>query len=498
MQIILSMMVVALVGGVGMYVLWLMRQHSGRSRLMGTAGMATLLIVLAACRGTQNSIVVQPIAPTTAPATLAPTTTAQGSEEWTTYHLDSTHTGYQPSEPDPEKLTNAWVAKLDGSVYAEPLVVNGSLIVATENDTLYALNPMDGSVLWRTHVGTPIQQSTLPCGDINPLGITGTPVYDPATGLVFAVAEVSGPHHILVGVDEKTGRVRVNRSVDLASMDPKAYQQRSALLLSQNKVYVAFGGLAGDCSDYRGTVVASQTNGQGALLSYIVPVAREGGIWGPSGPTVDADGNIYVSVGNGAATSGAWDHSDSVLKLSPTLQLESAFAPSGWQEENSHDTDLGSMGPTLLSNDQVFVAGKSGAGYLLNAHALGGVGGQEATTQICSSGLAMGGTAVVGLQVFVPCTDGLRAVTIGPGAKMTVNWDASTSYSPPVIGGHTVYDQDANGTLYAYAIDSGALRAKISLGEEASGGIPHFATPTIVGGRIFVPTLTGVSAVNIA
>src|SRR5215472_10819554 len=138
--------------------------------------------------------------------------------DWTMYHRDSARRGYVADASDPRQLTQAWHAALEGGVYAEPLVVNGHVIVATEADTLYSLDAHTGQVQWHTHVGSPVALSQLPCGNIDPLGITGTPVYDPASGLVFAVAEVSGPAHVLVGIDAATGQVRVRRSADPAGM----------------------------------------------------------------------------------------------------------------------------------------------------------------------------------------------------------------------------------------------------------------------------------------
>src|SRR5207244_8945775 len=179
---------------------------------------------------------------------------------------------------------------------------------------------------------------------------------------------------ILVSIGAITGKVRVRRSVDAQGIDIVAHQQRAALALSQNMVYVAFGGLDGDCSDYHGWVVASRTNGSGALLSYQIPTPREGGIWAPSGPAIDAAGNVFVAVGNGETTQGNWDHSDSVLRLSPTLQLVDGFAPTTWGQENASDADLGSMGPLPLRGGLVLAAGKAGIGRGRHAHALGGVG----------------------------------------------------------------------------------------------------------------------------
>jgi hypothetical protein len=97
--------------------------------------------------------------------------------------LNSGRTGNDPSFPTfAGSLAAGWSTALDGAVYAEPLVVHGTVIVATENDSVYSLDPANGSVLWRQHLGTPVRLSTLPCGNIDPLGITGTPAFDPATG----------------------------------------------------------------------------------------------------------------------------------------------------------------------------------------------------------------------------------------------------------------------------------------------------------------------------
>ncbi|MDF2267415.1 PQQ-binding-like beta-propeller repeat protein [Streptomyces coacervatus] len=364
-----------------------------------------------------------------------------------------------------------------------------SVLVATEADSLYALDLRTGRVRWHTTVGTPVPLSQLPCGNIDPLGITGTPVYDPATGLVFAVAEVTGPAHLLLGVDARTGKVRVRRSVDPPGADPRAHQQRAALALSRGRVYIAYGGLLGDCGDYHGWVVASRTDGSGPLTVYRVPTTREGGIWSPSGPAVDDQGRLYVAVGNGAATSGAWDHSDAVLRLSPGLHLQDGFAPTQWAEDNAADADLGSMGPVLLPGGLVFVAGKSGHGYLLHADDFGGIGGQAADGQVCE---AYGGAAAVGSTLYVPCPGGLRQVRVDPGPRLGLGWRApAAATGSPAAGGRTVYSLDPRGTLYALDADRGTVRATAPVGETS-----RFATPTLAGGLVLVGTLTGVTAVS--
>jgi len=454
-------------------------------------GMIGIVLILAGCSSTSSSpqpAKVTPLALTPSPTSMK-VVSHSSDTDWTTYHRDNTRAGYVANTPDPSKLSQAWNAKLDGAVYGEPLVVNGHILVATENNTFYSLDANSGQVLWHTNVGTPVPQSDLPCGNVFPLGITGTPVYDPATGLVFAVAEITGPAHILVGVDATNGQVKVRRVSDPKGIDVVAHQQRAALALSNDKVYIAYGGLDGDCSDYHGWVVASQTDGSGPLLSYQVPTTREGGIWAASGPAIDASGNVYVAVGNGETTQGDWDHSDSILRLLPTLQLEDGFAPQGWQQENAVDADLGSMGPLLLPGGFVFADGKSGLGYILHANALGGVGGQAQVVSICHS---FGGAAAAGSQIFVPCTNGLRQISIDSSGKITLGWQAPGQIvGSPVVGGNTVYSLSLDGRLYALDSATGNSRTSVSV-----GAISRFATPTLSGSRVYVGTMTGVVAVT--
>src|SRR5258708_23067026 len=269
---------------------------------------------------------------------------ALSSADWPTYHHDNARTGYLANEPDPKQLISAWTAKLDNAVYAEPLVIGGRVIVATEGDSLYSLDARTGQVQWHTTIGNPVPLSTINCrGTVDPIGITGTPVYDPVSGLVFAVAEVTGPRHLLVGVDVNTGKVRVRRPVDVPAMDPpRIYLQRPALVLSHGMVYIAFGGLADDCVQYHGTIVASRIDGRESLLSYQVPTRNSVGIWDPSGPAIDQEGQVYVATGNEDHISGNWDLSNAVLRLSPTLHLEDSFAPAEWRVQDTGDQDLGS------------------------------------------------------------------------------------------------------------------------------------------------------------
>ncbi len=469
------------------------QQRRNRSTASGVSlwvGIFVALLLTSCSRNVPPSqpVLITPITLPPSSATPSPTTDA----DWTMYHANQARTGYVADTPDPQHLTSLWKQPLDGAVYAEPLVVNGQVIVATEHDTLYALDARTGQIRWHTNVGTPVPLDDLPCGNIDPLGITGTPVYDPATGLVFAVAEITGPAHILVGVDVNTGQVKVRRLMDPPGADPQAHQQRAALALYGGRVYVAYGGLFGDCGPYHGLVVASRTDGSGPLLTFQVPTVREGGIWATPGPVMDAQANFYVSVGNGDATQGDWDHTDSVLRLSPTLQLEDGFAPQSWASDNASDLDLGSMAPVLLPDGLIYADGKSGQGYLLQANHLGGVGGQ---LQMVSACRAFGGAAVNGQSFFIPCTNGLQQLTVVSGPRLAIGWHAPQQISgSPVIGGQTIYSLDpGDGVLYALNAATGKVRTTLAVGATS-----RFATPTISDSSLFIGTLTGVVAVSIS
>jgi outer membrane protein assembly factor BamB len=252
---------------------------------------------------------------------------------------------------------------------------------------------------------------------------------------------------------------------------------------------VAFGGLYGDCDQYLGWVVGTTTDGQGPLLAFHVPTTREGGIWAASGPAIDGTGQIYVAVGNGAATSGDWYKSDSILHLSPALDLLDGFAPEQWAIDNADDADLGSMGPVLLPDGSIIADGKSGDVYLLHSTALGGVGGEVQTLPICH---AYGGAATVGMIAYLPCTDGVRAIQVAQN-QMSIAWHAAGPITgSPVAGGHTLYSLNPAGTLYALDIATGMVRTKLALPPTS-----HFATPTLFGSAIFVGTLTGIAAIAV-
>jgi outer membrane protein assembly factor BamB len=445
-----------------------------------------------------------PISSPTVSATAAPTPlpvltatpTPALTASWPVYHQNPERTGQSADTPAVTTLATEWSANLDGAVWAQPIVVGGNVIVATENDTLYSLNPATGTVVWQDHVGTPVPQSDLlGCGDIFPLGMTGTPAYDPATQSIFVVAEEMGPIHVLYDFNAVTGAVLWSRQVDISSSleDPAAVQQRPAMTVANGYVYIGFGGLDGDCDQYVGAVAAVPTSDQGATLDFMVPTSREGAVWATGGPVVRPNGDIFVATGNGAAEGGTWDESDSVLELSPTLQLVSDWAPSRWAYDNAHDLDLGSVAPTLLPDGYIFIAGKSGIGYVLPESALGGVGGEVYSHQVCGGTMSFGDTSYSGDTLYQPCSNGIEAISVASNGQFSILWQTpSGTNGPPVLGGGSVFSVDTNnGTLYALNAATGATQAQISV-----GSVPHFASPTLLGDVALVGTRSGVVAIS--
>jgi len=359
---------------------------------------------------------------------------------------------------------------------------------------MYALDATTGRLRWQRNVGQPVPRAKLPCGNIDPLGITGTPVFDLAAKRVYAVAEtrVNGLiHHDLVGLDAATGNVLLRRSADPPGQEPKPMQQRAALTLLDGVVYVAYGGLSGDCGPYHGHVVGVPVDTAKPTYFYQIPVTREGGMWAASGPALRKGGSLLVAAGNGESTT-VYDDSDSVIALSPaTLDKTSLFAPSSWQTDNARDADLGSMGPAPLADGRVIAAGKSGEVYLLGAGDLGGIGGQLAKIDGCH---AYGGAAVGPGAVYLPCDDGVRQLQVGPGNTLGFGWQTNAASGSPVLGGGAVWTLNTDsGELLALDAATGAVKARTTVGP-----VTRFATPAMWRNFAFVGTQAGVVATMIS
>ena len=416
--------------------------------------------------------------------------------DWPEYHQNAARTGVGPGSLPLSSPREVWRNTVDGDVYASPLIVSGHVLVATENNTVYSLDLFSGAVVWKQHLGDPVDASTLPCGNIQPVtGITGTPAADVVAGRLYVVAFLRGFHHVLFTLSLVDGSVVTQQMIDPAGSVPSVQQERGALAIGSGHVYIPFGGLYGDCGNYHGYVVAVPAVGTvvgSPTLVYRTPVAREAGIWSPAGPTISASGSVYVVTGNGSATS-SFAYSNSVIELSPDLQVRSFFAPSNWRSLDASDADLGSVGATFVSSIGAVVAiGKDGVAYLLSAGQMGGVGGQIASRSVCAG--AWGGTAWLGQRVWIPCSDGLVALDVTE-SSISVAWRAPNPRlgSPVVAAGALWAIEPDSGRLFALDLTSGAVLYDLSLGQAR-----HFSTPAATEGFLVAPAGADVVAYSTA
>jgi outer membrane protein assembly factor BamB len=404
---------------------------------------------------------------------------------WTVYHHDPAGSGVAGPVARVRTGSRAWTSPaLDGQLYGEPLIWSGRVYVAPENNTVYALSARTGRVLWSRHLAAPVPAGTLPCGNISPVvGITGTPVLDPARREIFAVAdELRGGHavHVLVGLSAVTGAPMLSVPVDPAGADPTALLQRTGLTLDAGRVVFGFGGNFGDCAAYRGRVV-SVPEGGGRPAYFTVdagPGQSQGSVWmGGGAPAVDAAGHVWVSVGNGSVHSSGqpYDHSDSVLELTATMALVHFFAPASWAQDNAADLDL-STEPALLPGGQVVAGGKASIAWLLSGTNPGGIGGQQAALhQACAANID-GGNAVSGRTVFLPCLSGIvavRASSAPPGLRVV--WTSRIGGGPPVLAAGLVWTISLDGVLSALDPATGRVLRQARTGAPAN----HFPTPAV-------------------
>lgn len=461
-----------------------------------------------------------------APGTVGRVSSALG--DWLTYDYDNGRSGVDPVGPAIATLSARPVwndDSLDGAVYGEPLVFDGTAYVATEADTIYAIDARNGAVRWKVQVGSAPTVSVIDsaptlgggCGDIDPLGITGTPVIDPLTSEIFVAEETElagrarwqSVRHWVVAVSLKRHHEVWRRDIDPPRPNHSgtyfiaAEQERSALTLYDGRLYTAYGGLEGDCGQYHGYVVGLAETGKGPLLSYQVPTAREGGIWGTSGVMVSTQGDLYVATGNGSSNNVAnYDEGNSVIELSPTLRRIGVWAPSNWVQLNDDDWDLGSAGPIQVPGTSLlFAAGKPAGrdsfGSLMREGQLGGVGHGASSAPLCKGGGVYGADAsdVIGGRIFIyaACGGGTQAVQVNASSLSFHRvWTPSsgTPNGPPIVAGARVWALNWNGNeLYGMNPSTGHVVV-----ERSTDGLNHFATPAAGEGMVFVPTQGGVEA----
>src|SRR6266705_2416079 len=306
---------------------------------------------------------------------------------------------------------------ISGNVYAQPLYIEGGpsvpmIVAVTESNNVYALNATTGTLIWqRTDLGPPVT-SGLPCGNINPAGITGTPVVDLASRRLFFDALIDGQtkKHFIYSLNVDTGAttpggwpVDVNAAATYNGMTftSLVQEERGGLALVNGIVYVSYSGYLGDCGMYHGWVVGVQINNPSNVGAWAT-TAIGGGIWGHGGVASDGT-NMFVVTGNTFNTGGNWMGGEAIIRLQAgpiwTGQPTDYWAPTNWFTLDQGDTDLGGCSATLIDvpgttpPKLVLALGKDGKGYLLNRNNLGGITAPVAQASV--SGTTLRGTSAV-------------------------------------------------------------------------------------------------------
>jgi outer membrane protein assembly factor BamB len=427
-------------------------------------------------------------------------------------------------------LDPSFDAHFAGHVYAQPLFWQppgsalGILIVATEDDTVLALDAKTGRTVWDKTLRAPVSRDALPCGNIDPLGITGTPVIDPQSQVLYvdaAVSGPSGPRHQVFALSLRNGSTMAGWPVDVADalkaaglrFDPPDQNERGALTVLGDRVYVPFGGHFGDCGSYHGWVVGISISNPKDVKAWHTRAAG-GGIWAPGG--ISSDGkSLYLATGNNMDTA-QWEDGEAIIRLAPDLgrseRKADYFTPSNWHELDERDADLGGSNPLLFDigtgsarRARVLALGKDGRAYLLDRDNLGGIGG-ELVARTVSMGRIITGPAAYSVAggTFVAfggegadCpggrVGGLTVLKIGVGQQPRIStaWcgvmrgrgspivTTTDGHSDPIVW---IVGAEGDDRLHGFRGDKGEQLFTSGQIE----GLRHFQTLIATNGRLYV------------
>lgn len=432
-------------------------------------------------------------------------------------------------------LDAAFHPRFTGHLYAQPLYWQppgapaGMLVVATEDNNVHAVDARSGNEVWTRSLGRPVALSTQPCGNIDPLGITGTPVIDEAAHAIYLdamIGDASGAHHRVFALSLKDGSPLPDWPVDVAAslaargqrFDTRPQNQRGALAILDGRVYVPYGGHFGDCGDYRGWVIGIRLQNPADIVSWSTR-GRGGGIWAPGG--ISSDGrSLFVATGNtlGAKT---WSDGEAVFRLSPDLQHDEQpqnfFAASDWRALDQRDADLGGSNPLPFDvpaaggiKPLILALGKDARAYLLDRNNLGGIGGSLAAETVSTRPIrtapaaypAAAGVLVAfqgqGARCPTPRRDNnLTVLQIRAGAppSLATAWcGAFEGEGSPIV---TTTDGSANpivwvvgaegdGRLHGYRGDNGEPLFAGGGPGDTMAGLRHFQTLLAAADRLYV------------
>ena len=428
----------------------------------------------------------------------------------------------------------AFRSSVPGPTYAQPLFWAATrpnekdlLFVVTAQDRVYALDASTGAEVWQRSLGTPVGRAQLPCGNLDPLGVTGTPVIDAASRTLFVAALTTAADgartHRLAALSIDDGSMRRGWPVDVAAAGPESFafkaavqNQRGALALLGGTLYVPYGGHFGDCGDYHGWVVGVPTGRRASARAWATR-ATGGGIWAPGGIASDG-GSLYVATGNTFGAS-SWGDGEAVIRLGPgpSFSREPAdfFAPATWAALDQADADLGGSGPILVDipgarpSRLVVALGKDGNAYLIDRSRMGGIGGAVAARRVSADAIIGAAAAyATGRGTYVVFPGRGIGCPRGPAGDLTAIRIGATS--PPTITIAWCADQHGRGSPIVTTPDGRSEAIVWSVGAggdgrlrgfdgetgqvvfdgggpgDAMSGVERYQTPIVAKGRIFV------------
>jgi hypothetical protein len=502
----------------------------------------------------------------------AGTTLARGTDV-TTYKNDLNRSGQNLAE---SALTLANVASstfgllrslpVDGRVDAQPLYLSAlsalgstfnTVFVATEHDSVYAFDSDSGAILWQVSLlGTGEKPSdTRGCSQVSPeIGVTSTPVIDRSAGahgtmyvVAMSIDSSSTYHQRLHALDVATGAELLNGPVEISasfpttgsatsSFDPKSYEERAALLLSNGTIYTSW---TSHCDDapYGGWIIsyAQSTLARNGVLNIAANSSAGPAIWmAGGGPAVDASGNIYLLSANGAFETtldakgfpNAQDYGNSFLKISAAgagLSVLDYFTMSNEVAESNADQDLGSGGEMLLPDlmdstntvrHLMVGAGKDGNIYVVDRDSMGKFNASANKNYQMLNGVLPGGIwstpAYFNGTVYYGDVSGtLKAFAIS-SAKLgsAPQSQSTTQFTYPGTAPSVSANGTANGIVWAHentspavlhAYDASNLAHELYNSSQAAASRDQFGagnkyiTPVIADGKVFVGTAGAVA-----
>jgi outer membrane protein assembly factor BamB len=461
-------------------------------------------------------------------------------------HHDKERTGvyvdpaFTPQAAAAIHLDPTFTATYAGPTYAQALYFGGAAggrdlaIVATAQNEVIAFDAASGRRAWSRTVGIPVPKGELPCGNIDPTGITGTPIIDVASRTLFfdamtksATAAVHRHRIFALSVDD--GSVRPGWPVDVSRLSSRTIafnsdtqNQRGAPALLQGTLYVPYGGLAGDCGLYYGWVVGVPIDNPAAASAWRTR-GIGAGMWAPAGITSDGT-SIYSTTGNaiGFARDTYLDQ-ETILRFGPgpsfSGQTSDYFAPVNWQYLGSHDLDLCGSAPIVFDlpgahpRPLLLALGKSGVAYLVDRSNLGGINAPVAEAQASAGELLTSGAVYTTsrdatIVYQAPCPSGapgnlvaLRA-SMSSSVSMRLAWCAEIGVlgRSGIAGAPIVTTTDAAGTnamvwivsaegdnrLRAFDGATGRVLFAGGTAQDLVSSVQHFQAPIVVGERLLI------------